>query len=339
MRRLPPKWSTELSYEETLGSRRIDLLLRVRSPDGIAVALVVEAKRLVARRDVAPVAEMLAEATAMLPNSVGVVMARYLAPSVRDALEARGLSYVDATGNMQVSASRPGMFLKETGANGDPWRGAGRPRGTLKGPPASRVVRALLDFPGSWRVRELVAVSGASTGATYRVLDFLEGEELIERDPRGAVTVPAWRPLLERWSRDYGFLRSNTVSTYIDPRGLPMLLKKIATTDGVAYAVTGSVAAAEWAPYAPARAAMIYVESAEGAAASWGLRPTTTGMNVLLAEPESDVVFNRSLTTATGLIVAAPTQVAVDLLTGPGRNPQEAGDLLEWMERNESSWR
>ncbi|MGV8972962.1 MAG: hypothetical protein ACOH10_11625 [Rhodoglobus sp.] len=339
LNRLPPEWSAELSYEKWLGSRSIDLLMTVTSPDGTPVSLVIEASRLVARRDVGPIAEALAEATAVIPNSVGVVMARYLAPSVREALETRKLSYVDATGNMRVSASRPGLFLKETGSDGDPWRGAGRPRGTLKGQPASRVVRTLLDSPGSWRVRDLVAASGASTGATYRVLDFLESEELVKRDPRGAVTVPSWRPLLERWSRDYGFLRSNTVRTYIEPRGLPKFLEKIASTDGIAYAITGSVAASEWAPYAPARAAMIYVESADDAAKAWGLRPTTTGTNVLLAEPESEVVFRRSLTAATGLVLAAPTQVAVDLMTGPGRNPEEARDLIEWMERNESSWR
>ena len=33
------------------------------------------------------------------------------------------------------------------------------------------------------------------------------------------------------------------------------------------------------------------------------------------------------------------TQVVVDLMTGPGRSPSEAEELLEWMKRNEQSWR
>ena len=37
--------------------------------------------------------------------------------------------------------------------------------------------------------------------------------------------------------------------------------------------------------------------------------------------------------------LAAPTQVVVDLMTGPGRSPNEAEELLEWMKRNERSWR
>ena len=34
-----------------------------------------------------------------------------------------------------------------------------------------------------------------------------------------------------------------------------------------------------------------------------------------------------------------PAQVAVDLLTGPGRNPGEAVALMDWMERNERALR
>lgn len=33
------------------------------------------------------------------------------------------------------------------------------------------------------------------------------------------------------------------------------------------------------------------------------------------------------------------SQVAVDLLTGPGRNPGEGVALLDWMEAHESQWR
>ncbi len=36
---------------------------------------------------------------------------------------------------------------------------------------------------------------------------------------------------------------------------------------------------------------------------------------------------------------AALSQVAVDLLTGPGRNPAEGQALLDWMETDERTWR
>lgn len=58
---------------------------------------------------------------------------------------------------------------------------------------------------------------------------------------------------------------------------------------------------------------MVYVDNVTQAAKAWSLRPVTSGGNVLLAEPESDVVFQRTTLARSGVIVAAAAQVAVDL--------------------------
>jgi len=52
-----------------------------------------------------------------------------------------------------------------------------------------------------------------------------------------------------------------------------------------------------------------------------------------------DVVFARSMQNKEGVVLAARTQVVVELMTGPGRSPNGAEELLEWMKRNERSWR
>ncbi|HEU5402415.1 MAG TPA: hypothetical protein VFU86_13715, partial [Terriglobales bacterium] len=59
---------------------------------------------------------------------------------------------------------------------------------------------------------------------------------------------------------------------------------------------------------------------------------------VLLVRPFDPVVFERT-TRQDGLIYAAFTQVAADLLTSPGRSPQEAEALINWMKENEDVWR
>jgi hypothetical protein len=151
--------------------------------------------------------------------------------------------------------------------------------------------------------------------------------------------VKDWSNLLRRWSRDYGFLSTNRTFTYIEPRGVDALLQKAANSRYAPYALTGSTAAAQWAPYAPARAAMVYVDDAGQAAAEWGLRPADKGVNVILAEPKYDVVFSRTITNDQGNVIVAPAQAAVDLLTGPGRNPSEGEELISWMELNEPVWR
>lgn len=84
---------------------------------------------------------------------------------------------------------------------------------------------------------------------------------------------------------------------------------------------------------------MVYVSDAPAAAEAWDLRTTDSGANVILAEPKFGVVFDRTVINPSDIVVAAPTRAVVDLMTGPGREPVEAEELLGWMQRNEQSWR
>jgi hypothetical protein len=337
--RLPKDWSMQPTPPGALPDGRVDGLYTLTAPDGRSVTLVVEARRVVEGRDVSGVVEQLATYTRQVSNGHGLLAARYLSPQVRARLIESGLSFVDATGNVRLEVTSPGLFIADRGADGDPWRGPGRPRGTLEGTPAARIVRAIADLSDDWTIRELVRVAQVSTGTGYRVVDFLEREGLAERSGEGRIVVPHWDKVLRRWSEDYGFVRNSRVTRWIAPRGLEGLLARAASTDASAYVVTGTIAAAEWAPYAPARSAMIYTPDAPAVAAEWGLRPTEAGANVMLAEPDSDVPFIRTRTNTAGVQLAAPSQVVVDLMTGPGRSPQEAEELLEWMVMNEPSWR
>jgi hypothetical protein len=338
--RLPDDWQA-MSVETAVlpQSRRADALIRLAGPDGTDALLVLEVKRLVERRDVGLLAEQLREITRYLPNAYPVVASRYLSPSVREGLTEQQVSYIDATGNIRIATNGPAVFLSDRGEDRDPWRTAGRPRGTLKGAPATRVVRTLLDYRRQWQIRELVAQSGASTGATYRVLEYLEQEDLVRRSGDRKYSVPDWARLLRAWSKDYEFVRSNRVTAYINPRGLKDVLSRAAAGGSIDYAFSGSVAAEQWAPYAPARSAIVYVRDASSVAEQFGLRQTDVGVNVQLAEPDTDMPFRNTSVGPSGVRVVSATQTAVDLMTGPGRNPAEAEELIEWMERNESRWR
>lgn len=334
--RLPDEWSLRGLSDGVSSATSDDAVLVIEAPDGSQVHYRVEVRSVVEGRHVASLRDRMVEP---LSTSGCIVFARYLASNVRRKLADVGLSYVDATGNVLVRASRPGLYIADRGADRDPWRGPGRPRQTLGGAPAANVVRALVDEPGPWRITDLVEFSRTPTGSVYRVVDFLQSEGLVTRDDRGQVDARDWMAILRRWSQDYEFLRTNRVSRWIAPRGIPAFLEKVGEADERDYAVTGTVAAAAWAPYAPARSAMVYVADAERAARAWGLREVDAGVNVLLAEPAYGVALTRTVQIDGGLIAAAPSQVVVDLMTGPGRAPAEAEELLEWMRRNEHSWR
>lgn len=338
--RLPQGWSADTSFDVPGDyGRRVDAVIELAAPDLSKIRLVAECKRNFLTKDLPALLSQLKASQALVPPpTLPIVVSRYLSDSVRAWLDKSDVSYMDATGNLRLVSQRPAIYLRDRGADRDPWRGPGRPRGTLRGTPAARVVRALADFRSPLPVTALISRSGASTGAAYRVLDFLEQEALVTRGARGIVESVAWRQMLERWSNDYSFQRDNVLSAYLQPRGLPALLSGLAAAPDLGYAVTGSLAAERWAPYAPPRLAMIYVNDVSAASETLGLREVESGANVLLAAPASDVVFDRG-SVIDRISYAAPSQVAVDLLTGPGRNPVEGQELLNWMERNERVWR
>src|SRR5580658_2292286 len=148
--RLPRNWSLyEESEPELPKDIGVDAQLRLRAPDGTESLVLVEAKRLLNSRDVPSVLESLRGAAARLDPSEPVVLllaSRYLPETIQERIAEAGAGYADATGNLLLLADRPGLFLRDRGAERDPWRGPGRPLGTLRGPPAARVVRALIDF-------------------------------------------------------------------------------------------------------------------------------------------------------------------------------------------------
>ncbi len=337
--RLPDDWLVEPMTDEGAASRPFNKLYLLKAPDGTNATIGVEAKILVEPRDVANLRDGIANGPLDDTVDIPMVAARYLSRSVQEKLADVGIPFVDATGNTLVRSRRPALHISERGADQDPWRGPGRPLGTLKGEPAAKVVRSLLDFPRSWSVRDLVGASGASTGSVYRVLEFLQSEGLVARDAGGRWLVDDWSPLLRRWSVDYQLSNASRVTRWIAVRGIDAFLDSLRSKDVGNYVLTGSVAAGAWAPYAPARLASVYVDDADTAAQQWGLRATDVGANVLLAEPRYEVVRQRSIDALDGLRVAAPTQVAADLMSGPGRAPSEAEALIDWMARNEQSWR
>jgi hypothetical protein len=341
---LPDGWSIHLLEPPNDGGAarggrdRPDAELVLRTADGQAALILVEVKRRLDPKLVPVVVDQLERYARRRDYRGRVVAAAHLSPRARALLTEAGLGYADATGNLRLVTDRPAVFVATEGAASDPWsKASDRPLRSLKGPTAGRVVRALCDFRPPYGVEELARRSGTSLGSVSRVFAFLDREGLITREPRGPVVDVKWADLIRRWTEDYSFARANATRSFLEPRGLPALLGKVKDAPS-RYAVTGSLAAAQVAPVAAPRLATLYVERADAAAEGLGLRPAETAANVVLAEPFDSVVFDRTREHG-GVIHAAPSQVAADLLTGPGRSPAEGEELLRWMEENQDAWR
>jgi len=334
---LPSEW-TITTLAEPAGRGRADLVAIVRGPDGAEATLVVAAKRTLLPRDAADVVIQLrsyAERAGLKDASL-VVAAPFLSETAREQVAGLNANYIDSTGNILIRAQRPALFIKQGGATKDPWPSDETLR-TLKGRGAGRALRALLDFQPPYGIREIAQRAKVPIGSLSRTIDLLDRDGLITKDGRGPITDLDWEGVIRRWAKDYDVTSTNQVTTFLEPRGLPALSTKLGKLKR-GYAVTGAFAAQRFSPVAPTRLAVIYVNDVIGWSERLDLRPTDSGANVWLLEPYDDVVFDRT-TTREGAVCVSPTQLAVDLLTGPGRDPSEGEELLAWMKGNERAWR
>lgn len=314
-RRLPPGWTAE---------ERADDILRLSGPSLRSVELPIIARKRLVPRDV----------PALLSRTKKPVMvvASYLGERARELLAEGGASYADATGNVRVVVSSPAIFLEGVGAAQDPER-ARRPLHSLRGAAAGRVVRALVELGLPQGVRKLAAAAATPLGTVSRVVSFLETEAIITRDDKKRIVAVDAVGLLSRWAKDYDLTKSNELYKLLEPRGLPALWPKLGQLPR--YAATGSTAGPG---IAPTRIAMLYVDDPEAAALSLELVPAEAGANVWLLRPYDVVVFERTRqrTVTAGeatvdVVTVSTAQAVVDLLSSPGRGPQEAEALMEKM--------
>lgn len=336
--RVPPGWSLYARTEAPTDRYQVDLLAEIASPAGATAVLAIEIKRTLEPRGVLQAIEQLSAITAgALPQAVPIVAASYLSPRVRTLLRDRGVGYIDTTGNVRIEASTPGLFISADGVDRDPWPKDHKLQ-SLRGRGAARAVRAIVDTIPPYGVRELAQLTSVSAPTLSRVLDLLEREAIVTRTRiRGPVSAVYWQGAIRRWTEDYDQTESNTSTVALEPRGLTALEKKLRTTK-LRYVATGAFAAQRFDPIAPARQAAIYVTDAIEFIDRLDLRETEAGANVVILEPFDPVVFDRAVD-RDGLRCVAPSQLAADLLTGPGREPSQGEHLLKWMENNEHAWR
>ena len=347
--RLPARWllrdcEREVAVPGSGNPRfRPDAVWEIRDPTGLSSDIIVEVKAgLLEPRAVAAVVSQLQAQSSSWGEQRGaapacIVIAPYLSPLTRERLMEAGLSYADSTGNIRFAVERPAVFIETQGAVKNPF-GEDRALRSLKGGRAGRAVRALLDFWTPFGTRELAAWSASSPAMISRVSSLLEPDEIVTREkPRGRIVSVGWEALARRWTADYAFASSNTLTTWLEPRGTRALFGRLRGTT-FRYAVTGSFAAYRLAPVAEPRLVALYADDPEVAAQSLGLRPAESGGNVLLVRPFDPVAFERT-ECDDGITYASVTQVLVDLMTGPGRGPAEAEALLEWMRSNEARWK
>lgn len=336
--RLPSGWIVDLEYEPgtpfSAGDRtwrwRPDAALEINAPDGTRGRLLVELKSRVNPRDVEQLGGLASEPLMLVTS--------YLARRTRNFLAERGISYADATGNIRLLLDRPAVYLESQGADADPWRAEDQPLKSLRGSGSGTAVRALLDFKPPFGIRELASKSGSSPSSISRVTDLLFKERLLDRDQEGRIIDVDWEGVIRRWAEDYAFFRANrNILRVLAPRGPLSFVESLYGTQE-RYALSGAAAAGFIAPV-PSESVVLYVPDPAVVVTQMNLRLAEgNAWNVIVAAPFASVVLRRVMVEE-GLNLVAPPQLAVDLLSLPGRGSSEAEDVMSWMRRNEAVWR
>jgi hypothetical protein len=335
---LPPNWSA--SFQQANGPGGPDLIIQSQRGGGQG-SILVEVKRRFGPRDVellvgGPLWRRLRERAGQAPI---MVITEYLSPRTRELLTQEGLSYLDLTGNARIVLDHPGLFVETQGASRDP--NAAPPARGLKGSKVGAIVRVLTDAMPPYTGAEIADLARADQGYTSRILDTLLDDGLIDRPGRGPVVDVDWPSLIRRRADEVRLFKANSTYLYVARAGVQSVLQSLSKWVGRTDrgpVVTGSFAAARIALVAPPGQLVVYTLDRDQLATNLDLLEVESGADTVLIRPQNRVPFY-GVKTFDGLPFAAPSQVAIDCLSGPGRMPEEGAALIAWMIDNEPQWR
>ncbi|HET7443584.1 MAG TPA: helix-turn-helix domain-containing protein [Solirubrobacterales bacterium] len=335
--RLPQEWEVERVPLDP--EQEVDARLTLRA-GGFIGSILVETRAAISPRDVSGLLSGFARSLrSITPGTALLVIAPWLSERTREALAGEEINYVDLTGNARIHLPSPALYIETVGAARNPAPET-RSGPQLRGTKAARLIRLLADVAPPYGVRELADAAELTPGYVSRLLDTLYREALVERSSRGGVESVDVPGILRRWATSYDVFKTNEASSYVAPMGLPRLLSQLESNPAVAtkLAVTGSFAARRLAPVSRPALLLAYCDSPAPLAEMLELLPADEAADVMLLRPFDRSVWLRA-TTEDGTRYVAPSQVAVDCLTGNGRMPAEGEALLEWMIDNEPAWR
>lgn len=342
--RLPSGWAAEKTVIGS-GDTAVDLL--IKAPGGVGqTAFMVEARPKVSTRDVQVLLGGPWRRWRTQMSYDLLLVASYIGAAVRTLLKAEDVSYIDLTGNIRIKTNSPPIFVELEGARADP--AAPKSRRGLGGAKVGAVVRVLADVCPPYSGSEVAAAANVNEGYMSRILDTLVDEGVIERDRYGPVTAVDWPALLRRRAQVLDLFRPKGSYGYVARQGAQALLADLreVTSSWAGDAngfnppptITGSFAASRIAPVAAPAVLVVYTMKPRELAERLPLLPTDAGADTVLVRPDHDVAFWRSRSDG-GLMWAAPSQVAIDSLSGSGRMPAEGEALIVWMRENEQLWR
>ncbi len=266
-----------------------------------------------------------------------LVISDYLSPRSRQALVDENINFIDLSGNVRIALEYPGVFIELEGKRREPTPAS---PASMKGPTAGRLLRFLIDVRPPYGVVEIEGATKMNRGYISRLLESASDEGLISRSKRGPVTDCDWRALIRQRASTVDLFSSNNASMYIAQTSLATIMEKIRGRPIASQlVVTGSAAAYRLDPLVGITALALYSNASLAEVESeLGLTSACEGANVAILRPSGNLPFVLA-EWRDEVQYVAPSQVAIDCLSGSGRMPAEGESVIEWMTSHEDIWR
>lgn len=297
--------------------------------EGRSRPIVVEAKRWV---DGASAHAIVALARTTSAARDFILVAERTSEGARKILEANGVAYLDGLGNASIRL--PGVFIR-TGSFGAAAVIVERQpvKARLAGKAGLIAQALLLDRGRSWRVADVAAEAGVSTGLAHRVLARLEDANILAADgigPRKVRRMTNPGALLDLWAEEEKERGARRTAAFVLVRPSTQtaaLLSERLGRAGITHAITGIAAAAILAP-ALTSVPVTQVRVTAAIRASEALeaqeaRPVEEGSNLVIVQgaDDAELRFRRSVD---GIWLAADTRIYLDSLRDPRRGKEQA---------------
>jgi hypothetical protein len=251
----------------------------------------------------------------------------------RERCEAAGVGWLDLSGNARIVA--PGLRLIIEGQP-NRFRRPGRPLSAFA-PKSARIARWLLMHPNQAATqREIARVTDVDEGFTSRIVSRLEEDDLVIREPNGAIRAREYDLLLDAWREDYDFSKHRILRGHLPARSGDELLGLLAgrlRKETILYAATGLAAAWMLTRFAAFRTVTLYLAEGPGrdVLSRLGVREDEQGANVWLVVPNDHGVFHGA-SERDNIRCVHPVQVYLDLLGQPERAKEAAEELrARWL--------
>lgn len=330
----PPRWEVADPVQDGRFDAQVDLIVA-----GKSFRLMIQAKKAVYPRDVRQILWQLRNYSeghvtgADHDETVPLLVAESISPGAKDLLRNERVGYFDSGGSLFVPARGAYLYVDKP-----PPKTLVKSLRSLFTGRRAQVLHALLvrrrDWFGGKELADEAKVSPATASEVLTELERFDWVASRGQGPSKERHLQDPTALLDAWVTHISALQPPVLRRYFMPSApADRLLEPVGRAFGlhaVEYAISYEAAAQCYAPYmtsiSQVRCRLIPGGAVDAALADLGARVVSEGANLAIIESKSpgELLFREHLS---GVWLASPIQVYLDLLRGEGRAKEMAAHL------------